>query len=87
MRLGAQGDAAQGDAAFGGSLTAVDLEGDGIDALLATAKAGDVEGGRVIRIANDTATTATIRQPGLGVRLTTLWPGRPGKARWAAVTA
>ncbi len=69
--------APQGDAAFGGSLTAVDLEGDGIDELLATAKAGDVEGVRVIRIANDTATTATIGQPGLGVRLTTIWPGRP----------
>ena len=66
MRLGAQGDAAQGDAAFGGSLTAVDLEGDGLDALLATAKAGDVVGVRVIRIANNTATTATIGVGGFG---------------------
>ena len=79
--------ALQGDAEFGSSLTAVDLEGDGIDELLATAKAGDVDGVRVVRVANGTATAAPIGQPGLGVRLTTIWPGRPGKARWAAVAA
>jgi len=79
--------ALQGDADFGASLTAVDLEGDGIDELLATAKAGDVEGVRVVRVANGAATAAPIGQPGLGVRLTTIWPGRPGKARWAAVAA
>lgn len=31
------------------------------------------------------ATVAPIGEPGVGVRLTTIWPGRPGKARWAAV--
>ncbi|CAN5825732.1 hypothetical protein BH11MYX4_BH11MYX4_41550 [soil metagenome] len=76
-----------GDADFGASLTAVDLEGDGVDELLATAKTGDVEGVRVVRVANGAATAQPIGQPGLGVRLTTIWPGRPGKARWAAVAA
>jgi FG-GAP repeat len=80
--------AAAGDQDFGGSLTAVDLEGDGVDELLATAKAGTVEGVRVVRIGPDgAAATQPIGVPGLGVRLTTIWPGRPGKARWAAVAA
>ena len=79
--------APEGDAAFGSSLTAVDLEGDGVDELLATARTGDLEGVRAIRVANGIATAAPIGLPGLGVRLTTIWPGRPGKARWAAVAA
>jgi hypothetical protein len=73
---------------FGASLTAADLEGDGVDELLATTRTGDVDGVRVVRIGSDGAATATpIGVPGLGVRLTTIWPGRPGKARWAAVAA
>ena len=75
-----------GDTEFGASLTAADLEGDGIDELLVTAKTGDVDGTRVVRIdGNGAATVAPIGVPGVGVRLTTIWPGRPGKARWAAV--
>lgn len=77
-----------GDAEFGASLTAADLEGDGVDELLATAKANGVDGVRVVRIgANEAMTAAPVGVPGLGVRLTTIWPGRPGKARWAAVAA
>ena len=77
-----------GDTEFGASLTAADLEGDGVDELLVTAKATDVAGVRVVRIAaSGTASVAPIGIPGLGVRLTTIWPGRPGKARWAAVAA
>jgi len=79
---------AAGDQDFGASLTAADLEGDGIDELLATTRTGDVDGVRVVRIGGDgAATAAPIGVPGLGVRLTTIWPGRPGKARWAAVAA
>jgi hypothetical protein len=77
-----------GELDFGRSLTAADLEGDGIDELLATARVGDVEGVRVVRLGSDGTLTATpVGAPGLGVRLTTIWPGRPGKARWAAVAA
>jgi hypothetical protein len=75
-----------GDTEFGASLTAADLEGDGVDELLVTAKTGAVDGTRVVRIDNSgAATVAPIGIPGVGVRLTTIWPGRPGKARWAAV--
>jgi len=79
--------AASADLDFGASLTAVDLEGDGVDELLATAKTGDIEGVRVVRVSAEGATAQPIGVPGLGVRLTTIWPGRPGKARWAAVAA
>ena len=79
---------AAGEQDFGSSLTAADLEGDGKDELLATTRTGDVDGVRVVRLGEDgTATSAPIGVPGLGVRLTTIWPGRPGKARWAAVAA
>ena len=75
-----------GDTEFGASLTAADLEGDGVDELLVTAKTGAVDGTRVVRIdSSGAATVAPIGIPGIGVRLTTIWPGRPGKARWAAV--
>lgn len=75
-----------GDTDFGASLTAADLEGDGVDELLVTAKTGGVDGTRVVRLdGNGGATVAPIGVPGVGVRLTTIWPGRPGKARWAAV--
>lgn len=77
-----------GEAELGASLTAADLEGDGVDELLATTKSGGVDGVRVIRIGADGAATATpVGLPGIGIRLTTIWPGRPGKARWAAVAS
>ena len=80
--------AAPGDTDFGASLTAGDLEGDGTDELLATTRSGGVDGVRVVRIGGDGAAAATpIGLPGLGVSLTTIWPGRPGKARWAAVAS
>ena len=79
---------AAGEKDFGASLTAADLEGDGVDELLATTRTDGVDGVRVMRIGGDGNATATpIGVPGLGVRLTTIWPGRPGKARWAAVAA
>ncbi|MEA2753277.1 MAG: hypothetical protein QOI41_7420 [Myxococcales bacterium] len=73
---------------LGASLTAADIEGDGVDELLATVKTDGIDGVRVIRVdGSGSATVAPIGVPGVGVRLTTIWPGRPGKARWAAVAA
>jgi hypothetical protein len=75
-----------GETELGASLTAADLEGDGTDELLATTKAGGVDGVRVVRLGADSVLRAApIGPAGVGVRLTTIWPGRPGKARWAAV--
>lgn len=77
-----------GEGDFGASLTAADLEGDGVDELLATTRSGGVDGVRLVRVGDDgAATAAPIGVPGVGVRLTTIWPGRPGKARWAAVAS
>lgn len=77
-----------GEAAFGASLTSGDLEGDGVDELLATTNVGGVDGVSVVRVDREGAVTAAPVGPaGIGVRLTTIWPGRPGKARWAAVAA
>jgi hypothetical protein len=89
LRRGPCVTAAAGDVDFGASLTAADIEGDGVDELLATTKSDGTDGVRVLRVAPDgaTATSTPIGLPGLGVRLTTIWPGRPGKARWAAVAA
>lgn len=74
-----------GDLEVGSSLAAADLEGDGVDELLVVARKGDVHAIRTMRLDGDTVNVAEIPDTeGAGVSLTTLWPGRPGKARWAA---
>ena len=86
---GACTSAPAGETDFGLSLTAVDLEGDGVDELLATSKtSASGYGVRLLRATGSVlVTTAISTPPGVGLRLTTLWPGRPGKARWAAAAA
>jgi len=75
-----------GDTAFGESLTAADLDGDGQDELLATARlASGASGVRAVTFTEAGLTVTPIAQLGFGGHLTTIWPGRPGKARWAAV--
>lgn len=61
-------------------LAAGDLEGDGVDELLV---AGD--GVKVIRWENGALVVGSVI-PDLTAPITTLHPGRPGKARWAAAT-
>lgn len=75
-----------GDVAFGASLTAGDVEGDGFDEVIATVRQGDASALRVVRFADGpTPTVSAYGGAGFGARVTTLWPGRPGKARFAAV--
>jgi len=75
-----------GDTRFGAEMTAGDLEGDGVDELVVSAvSAGPVM--RAVRFTRDAAEATPVGPAGFGARLTTIWPGRPGKARWAAASA
>ena len=74
-----------GDAELGASITAADIEGDGKDEILATVKKEGASEVRVVHVGDTTADVAPIGTRGFGTRLTTVWPGRPGKARWAAI--
>ena len=76
-------NAIDGDVDFGSSLTAADLEAGGTETLLITSAAGV----RSARIDGVDLNADTIVAPGYGTTLTTIWPGRPGKARWAAIAA
>lgn len=75
-----------GDVDFGDSLTAADLDADGQDELLATATGNGSRGVRVVSFAGSAPVVTPLGQLGFGSHLTTIWPGRPGKARWAAVS-
>lgn len=76
-----------GDTSFGAALTAADLDGDGVDELVASAVTGDRTALRTIALDGATAKVAAVPgTEGLGARLTTIWPGRPGNARWAAAS-
>jgi hypothetical protein len=77
----------EGDTAFGGSLATGDLEGDGTDEIIATVRRAGRSEVRAIH-AGERALAAEVTPlgaAGYGTRVTTIWPGRPGKARWAAV--
>jgi hypothetical protein len=75
----------EGDADFGIQITAADLEGDGVDDLVVAAVAGGTTVLRTLALDGDALRAAALDgTAGLGMRLTTIWPGRPGKARWAA---
>lgn len=76
------------DPTYGDHLIAADLEGDGGDELLASADG--LDGGTVELLWLDGKSVAIDRlfdAPAIGGGLTTIWPGRPGKARWAATAA
>ena len=70
--------------AFADQITAGDFEADGRDDLVVAVTTAT---GRALVTAKlDGAALALGPQlgPGTGLRLTTVWPGRPGRARWAA---
>lgn len=72
-------DALAGDALSLGGLAAGDLEGDGQDELL-------VAGGASLRAVHFEGRVPSVSHiPGTGrvIAVTTMWPGRPGKARFA----
>jgi len=72
-------DALAGDALALAALAAGDLEGDGQDELLVAGGASV----RAVRFDGRVPTVETVPGTGRAVSLTTLWPGRPGKARFA----
>jgi hypothetical protein len=72
---------------LGTTLTAADLEGDGRDELLASAKVNGVLEVRALRLVDGKLESTTIGPKNIGFKLTTIYPGRPGKAKWAATAA
>jgi hypothetical protein len=72
------------DTTLGDVLTTADLEGDGVDELLAVSSE---QGSSVQVLRFDTELKVAQTIPNLGNALTTIWPGRPGLARWAARAA
>ena len=76
--------APSGVSSFGASLAAGDLEGDGADEVVASGSAGGVTSLYVIRLGEAGVEIGPAFAPGLGAALSTVWPGRPGKARIAA---
>jgi hypothetical protein len=77
-----------GERELGASLAAGDIDEDGKDDLLASVvdAAGTLHV-EVLHIDGKMVMTESIAELGVGARLSTLWPGRPGKARWAATSA
>src|SRR5205814_1935284 len=80
------------------SITAADLDEDGRDDLVAAVSMGSGGGGgpgaiqmRMLRLdtdgINDTINISSIAAPtNLSQRITTIWPGRPNRGRWAALS-
>jgi hypothetical protein len=75
------------DATYGDRLTALDLAGKGKDNLLVSGGDGPTAFLDVFELEGDAMMIDVIGTPGIGSKLTTIYPGRPGKARWATVDA
>ncbi len=72
---------------LGGSLASADLEGDGQDEILASLKVNGSYEVRTLKLVGDKLEAKAVGPKGAGLRLTTIHPGRPGPARWAASAA
>jgi hypothetical protein len=73
------------DGTLGNVMTAADLEGDGVDELLVSSSAN---GGSVTILKAEQEIAVAGHVSNLGsTALTTIYPGRPGPARWAALSA
>lgn len=75
------------DATYGDRLTVGDLGGTGKDNLLVNAGQGATSFVDVFELDGEAMMIDEIPVPGIGTHLTTIWPGRPGKARWATTDA
>jgi hypothetical protein len=75
------------DATYGDRLIVGDLAGKGRDNLLVSAGEGATAFVDVFELDGDSMMIDEIAVPGIGSKLTMMWPGRPGKARWATVDA
>ncbi len=71
---------------FGIAATSADLDGDGVEEMIVASKIPERLDLDVVR-ATPLIAFEPLAQPGLGAALTTIWPGRPGPARWAAASA
>lgn len=78
----------QSDPTYGDRLIVGDLSGQGKDNLLISAGSGAEAFVDILEVEGDSMMIDELRVPGgIGSKLTTIWPGRPGKARWATVDA
>jgi hypothetical protein len=76
------------DPLYGQRLAVGDLTAKGRDDILVSGSEGASGYVDIIGIEGENGIMLdTIRVPGIGGKLTTIWPGRPGKARWATVDA
>lgn len=76
------------DPSYGARLTSGDLTAKGRDDILVSGGEGDRGYVELIGIEGEGLMIDGIDLPGgIGGKLTTIWPGRPGKARWATVDA
>lgn len=73
-----------GATAFDDQLTAGDLEGDGRDDLVASVRTATGRALVSVKLDGTNLVFGPVFGDGTGLRLTTVWPGRPGRARWVA---
>lgn len=79
--------APKNDPAYGDHLIAADLEGDGRDEVLVSTAGPMGPAVEMLWLDGKSVAIDRIWDLPLGKQLTTIWPGHPGKARWAAVSA
>lgn len=75
------------DTSYGDRLSSGDLTGRGRDDILVAGGSGDRGYVEIIGIEGEGLMIDRVDMRGIGGKLTTIWPGRPGKARWATVNA
>lgn len=75
------------DPSYGANLSTGDLTAKGRDDILVSGGEGERGYVEIIGVEGEGLMIDRIDLTGIGGKLTTIWPGRPGKARWATVDA